>query len=96
MEVRRDLPTVGDAQADGELGALLRHVPAQAGGGYAVGALVAGLTADALGLKGAMWLVAVLTFISGLVAALRMTETLGARRQSRGGRSELPSPYPVR
>jgi len=64
--------------------------------GYAVGALVAGLTADALGLKGAMWLVAVLTFISGLVAALRMTETLGARRQSKGGRSELPSPYPVR
>jgi len=64
--------------------------------GYAVGALVAGLTADALGLKGAMWLVAVLTFTSGLVAALRMTETLGARRQSKGGRSELPSPYPVR
>jgi len=43
-----------------------------------------------------MWLVAVLTFTSGLVAALRMTETLGARRQSKGGRSELPSPYPVR
>ncbi len=45
--------------------------------GYAVGALVAGLTADALGLRGAMWLVAALTFASGLVAAFRMSETKG-------------------
>ena len=43
--------------------------------GYAVGALLAGLAADALGLSGAMWLVAALTFASGLVAALRMSET---------------------
>ena len=45
--------------------------------GYAVGALVAGLTADALGLRGAMWLVAALTLASGLVAAFRMSETKG-------------------
>jgi MFS family permease len=44
--------------------------------GYAVGALLAGLTADALGVPAAMWLVAGLTFGSGLVVAVRMTETL--------------------
>jgi MFS family permease len=43
--------------------------------GYAIGALVAGVTADALGLAQAMWLVAALTFVSGLVVAVRMKET---------------------
>jgi MFS family permease len=43
--------------------------------GYAVGALLAGVTADALGLPAAMWLVAALTFASGLVTAVRMSET---------------------
>jgi MFS family permease len=43
--------------------------------GYAIGALLAGITADALGLPSAMWLVAALTFVSGLVVAARMTET---------------------
>jgi predicted MFS family arabinose efflux permease len=44
--------------------------------GYAVGALIAGVTADALGLPAAMWLVAALTFASGVVVAVRMRETL--------------------
>ena len=44
--------------------------------GYAFGALLAGVTADAFGLPAAMWLVAALTFGSGLVVALRMRETL--------------------
>jgi MFS family permease len=44
--------------------------------GYAAGALLAGLTADALGLSGAMWIVAGITLLSGFVAAVRMTETL--------------------
>jgi len=44
--------------------------------GYAVGALLAGITADAFGLPAAMWVIAALTFVSGLVVALRMTETL--------------------
>jgi MFS family permease len=44
--------------------------------GYAVGALVAGVTADALGFGAALWLVAAITFVSGLIAAIRMTETL--------------------
>ena len=48
--------------------------------GYAVGALIAGVTADALGLPSAMWLVAAVTFGSGVVVVVRMTETL--RRDS--------------
>jgi MFS family permease len=44
--------------------------------GYVAGALVAGLAADAFGFRGAMWLVTSLTFVSGFVVALRMTETL--------------------
>jgi len=43
--------------------------------GYALGALVAGVTADVLGLKGAMWVVAAITFVSGVVAAVRLEET---------------------
>jgi MFS family permease len=43
--------------------------------GYAVGALLAGLTADALGLPAAVWLVGALTFASGAVVAVRMRET---------------------
>ena len=45
--------------------------------GYAVGALLAGITADRFGLAAAVWLVAGLTFASGVVTALRMKETLG-------------------
>jgi MFS family permease len=44
--------------------------------GYAVGALMAGLTADALGIQAAIWLVAAVTFASGLVVAVRMKETM--------------------
>jgi MFS family permease len=43
--------------------------------GYAVGAVLAGLTADALGLKGAMWIVAVVTFSSGVIVGVRLQET---------------------
>jgi MFS family permease len=42
--------------------------------GYAIGALVAGFSADLFGLAGALWVVAALTAISGAVAALRMRE----------------------
>ena len=44
--------------------------------GYAIGADVAGVTADALGLAPAMWVVAALTLASAVVVAVRMTETL--------------------
>lgn len=51
--------------------------------GYAVGALLAGVTADAFGLSAAMWLVAALTLLSGVVSAARMQETLS--KGVRGG-----------
>ena len=44
--------------------------------GYALGAVLAGVTADAFGLSAAIWLVAGVTAASGLVVALRMRETL--------------------
>jgi MFS family permease len=60
--------------------------------GYAIGALLAGLIADAFGLQAAMWFIATLTFASGIVSALRMTETLPARLLTRS----LDSPTPLR
>ena len=48
--------------------------------GYALGALLAGLIADAFGLGAAMWAIAALTFASGVVAATRMSETRDRRR----------------
>ena len=50
--------------------------------GYAVGALVAGVVADALGLAAAIWLVAALTLGSGVIVALRMSETLAVRKRT--------------
>ena len=44
--------------------------------GYALGALLAGFTADILGLAGAMWVIATITCASGFVAAIRLRETL--------------------
>ncbi|MBI4484739.1 MAG: MFS transporter [Acidobacteria bacterium] len=56
--------------------------------GYAIGALLAGVTADALGLDAAMWLIAIVTFSSGVVAAVRMTETLQPAVTSATGNAE--------
>ena len=58
--------------------------------GYAIGALLAGLIADAFGLQAAMWFIATLTFASGTVSALRMTETLPARLPTRSNDSPNP------
>ena len=44
--------------------------------GFAVGALVAGIIADAVSIEAAIWAVAGLTALSALVVALRMYETL--------------------
>ena len=44
-------------------------------GGFAVGALLAGIVADLVGVHAAVWTVAALTAGSGLVVALRMYET---------------------
>ena len=46
--------------------------------GYAIGAVIAGLAADALGVPVAMGSVAAVTFFSGLGVAVRMRETLRA------------------
>ena len=43
--------------------------------GFAVGALLAGLLADAFGVREAIWAIAALTAASGLVVAARMYET---------------------
>jgi MFS family permease len=51
-------------------------------GGFAVGALLAGVVADAFGIVAAVWVVAALTAASGGVVAARMYET-HARRGSR-------------
>jgi len=57
--------------------------------GYAAGAVLAGLVADLLGLAAAVGLVAALTFVSGLVAAIRMNETSGPEHALRS--IELPA-----
>ena len=43
--------------------------------GYVVGALIAGVLADALGIREATYAIAALTLLSGLVARIRMPET---------------------
>jgi MFS family permease len=50
--------------------------------GYAVGALLAGVVADILGVEASIGSIAALTFLSGLVVALRMRETKQARLES--------------
>ncbi|MFY9511024.1 MAG: MFS transporter [Rubrivivax sp.] len=48
--------------------------------GYAAGALLSGLVADRFGLSAAVWVVAAVTALSGVIAALRMNETLTRTR----------------
>lgn len=48
-------------------------------GGFAAGALLAGIVADAWGVRAAIWVVAGVTAASGLVVAARMYETHHAR-----------------
>jgi MFS family permease len=49
--------------------------------GFAVGAILAGIIADAFGIPTAIWSVAGLTALSGLVVAIRMYETHPAARK---------------
>lgn len=48
--------------------------------GYAIGALISGIIADLLGMRTAIQVVAVLTFLSGLHVAFRMRETLPGQK----------------
>ena len=43
--------------------------------GYAVGAVLAGVVADLAGLNASLWSIAALTFVSGVIVRIRMTET---------------------
>lgn len=47
--------------------------------GYAAGAVIAGLVADVFGLRAAIGFVAVITFLSGVSVAVRMSETISPR-----------------
>jgi MFS family permease len=60
--------------------------------GYAMGALLAGATADFFGTRAAIWLVAFLTFTSGLVVIVRMNETKHAGKlEPMHGQSQIVS-----
>jgi MFS family permease len=60
-------------------------------GGFAVGAILAGVIADAFGIPTAIWSVAALTALSGLIAAIRMYETHPSQRRPTEARRELSS-----
>ena len=47
--------------------------------GYAVGAVLAGLVADLAGLSASLWLIAALTFLSGVVVRVRMKDSATLR-----------------
>jgi MFS family permease len=60
-------------------------------GGFAVGALLTGVIADSFGVLTAVWVVALLTAVSGIVVAVRMYETGAGRRLEP---TPPPSPTP--
>ena len=60
--------------------------------GFAIGALMAGLIADRFGIIAAIWAVAVVTAVSGLVVLVRMYETHPGADAAEG----QPSPFPRR
>jgi len=57
--------------------------------GYAVGALLAGATADALGVHAAIWVVAAVTCASGVIVAVRMREPRRSAMKSTGLREPV-------
>lgn len=59
-------------------------------GGYAVGALLAGVLADALGVTWAIAAIGLLTFLSGGIVLVRMYETLLAKAAARGTLATCP------
>ena len=63
-------------------------------GGFAVGALLAGVVADLLGLAAAIWVVAALTAASGVVVAVRMYETHRRTPVALGRRADRAEPRP--
>ena len=78
------LAVVGDATPPGWRGSAVGVYRFWRDLGYAVGALVAGVLADAYGMPITIAAVGVLTAGSGLLVAFRMPETLPAKRVSHG------------
>jgi len=64
-------------------------------GGFAIGALLAGVIADLLGLAAAIWAVAALTAVSGLVVAVRMYETHRRAAATAGGPAPATPARPI-
>jgi hypothetical protein len=71
------LAAIGDVASPGWRGSAIGVYRLWRDLGYAIGAVIAGITADRLGLTGAMWLVAAITAVSGAIVAIRMRETHG-------------------
>lgn len=59
-------------------------------GGYALGALLSGSVADAFGLRWAIGVVGAVTFLSGIVSAVNMRDTVPARRTAAPGTTQSP------
>jgi MFS family permease len=60
-------------------------------GGYAIGALLAGIVADLLGLSWAIGAIGVLTLLSSVVVATVMTETLASRQKGTAVTASRPA-----
>jgi MFS family permease len=61
--------------------------------GYAVGALLSGVIADRFGLAWAICTVGALTFISGLIVAIRMHETNTHKKDGNAFTTQVMAPY---
>ena len=84
------LATIGDVAHPSWRGSAVGVYRLWRDGGYALGAVLAGLTADVLGVRWAIGTIGALTVFSGLLALVTMRETLPARRAAPEG-SELPT-----
>jgi MFS family permease len=69
------LATIGDVAHPAWRGGAVGVYRLWRDGGFAVGALLAGVLADLYGIRTAVWIVAALTAASGVLAAVRMYET---------------------
>ena len=84
------LATIGDVAHPSWRGSAVGVYRLWRDGGYALGAVLAGLTADALGVRWAIGTIGALTVFSGLLALTTMRETLPARQAAPAG-GELPT-----
>jgi MFS family permease len=84
------LATIGDVAHPSWRGSAVGVYRLWRDGGYALGAVLAGFTADMLGVRWAIAAVGALTVFSGLLALATMRETLPARQTAPAG-NELPT-----